>query len=204
VNDMERALLDKAMNDFDSLTSKQHESLQSLLGSFGMYAVPRKANVRQLLIGSARHQLLDQPAAFVEQIKLGIPQAFRDVFWSVLTLSAVDYLFRQQLPTPEKVQAAEEHLRQEQLNCLYYLDQFICRLDQDELDLFLHFVTGSSVMPDKISFTFNQLAGELRRPIAHTCSNTLELSSTYSSSQELKREFMAILNNTVCFQMNMV
>jgi len=197
VNDMERALLDKAMNDFDSLTSKQHESLQSLLGSFGMYAVPRKANVRQLLIGTARHQLLDTPAPFIEQIKLGIPQAFRDVFWSVLTLSAVDYLFRQQLPTPEKVQAvvqaAEEHL-----------DQFICRLDQDELGLFLHFVTGSSVMPDKISVTFNQLAGELRRPIAHTCSNTLELSSTYSSSQELKRESMAILNNTLCFQMNMV
>jgi len=70
------------------------------------------------------------------------------------------------------------HVTKEQLNCLYYVKQFITRLDQDELGLFLHFVTGSSVMPEKIAVSFNQLAGELR-PIAHTCTNTLELSTLY-------------------------
>jgi len=85
---------------------------------------------------------------------------------------------RQQLLTPDKVQeivqAEDEHFTQEQQNCLYYLSQFIAHLDQEELGMFLHFMTGSSVMPNKISVTLNQLTGELCRPIAHTCSNTLK------------------------------
>lgn len=46
------------------------------------------------------------------------------------------------------------------------LQQFVSRLDQDDLCAFLQFVTGSSVMPRQISVTFNTLAGEMRRPIA--------------------------------------
>lgn len=208
MNDIERGLIDKSLANLDSLSSRERELLQSMLAAFGMYAFPRKDNIRQLLAGTARHQLLDQPGPFLEELKLGIPPEFADIFWSVLTLPAVDFLFRQQLPTPDKVQeivqAEDEHLTQEQQNCLYYLSHFISHLDQEELGMFLHFVTGSSVMPNKISVTFNRLTGELRRPIAHTCSNTLELSTTYMSSQELKREFINILNNTLCFQMDML
>ena len=195
--------MDRALQSFASLSPQDQDSLQTLLETFGMFAVPRQSNVRQLLIGTARHRLLDQAAPFLEEMKVGIPQAFHDTFWSVLTLPAIEFLFQQQLPTPDKVanviQPVEEHVTQEQLNCLYYLKQFITRLDQDELGLFLHFVTGSSVLPEKIAVSFNQLAGELRRPIVHTCTNTLELSTSYSSPHELKREFMNILNNTLCF-----
>ena len=208
LNDRERALVDKAIINFDSLTVKEIDLLIDMLGSYGMFTVPRKANIRQLLVGTARHQLLDQPAPFVEEMKLGIPPTFAETFFSILTLPAIDFLFKEQLPTPDKVQEVlttdDEYLTQDQLNCLYYLNQFIARLDSDELGLFLQFVTGSSVMPDKITVVFNRLSGELRRPIAHTCSNTLELSITYTSSQEMKREFVSILINPLCFQMNMI
>lgn len=98
----------------------------------------------------------------------------------------------------------EEVLSQDQLNVLYYLQQFINGLDSEELGSFLQFVTGSSVMPDIVHITFNNLSGQLRRPIAHTCSSTLELSCTYGSLQELKREFTAILHDSVYFEMSMV
>ena len=59
------------------------------------------------------------------------------LFLSILTLSAVDFLFTQQLPIAEKVQgvtqAEEEDLTQEQLNCMYYLNRFVAHQDQDEL-----------------------------------------------------------------------
>ena len=58
-------------------------------------------------------------------------------------------------------------------------------------------------MPNTIGVTFNNLCGEIRRHIAHTCSNMLELSCTYGSVQELKREFMAILRDPQCFEMDM-
>ena len=130
------------------------------------------------------------------------------MFWSQLTLPSIDHIFMEQLPTPARVSsiitAEDNNLRQEQLNALYYLQQFVAALDSEELAAFLHFVTGSSVMPDTVRVTFNNLSGELRRPIAHTCSNTLELSCTYGSVQELKREFMSILHDPLCFEMNMV
>ena len=42
---------------------------------------------------------------------------------------------------------------------------------------------------------FNGLEGFERRLMCHTCSNTLDLSSTYGSYLELKDEFDSILKN---------
>ena len=87
-----------------------------------MFAVPQQSNVRQLLIRMARYRLLDQAAPFIEEMEVGIPQAFHDTFWSVLALPAIEFVFQQQLPTPDKVandiEPVEEHVMQEQLNCL--------------------------------------------------------------------------------------
>ena len=67
-----------------------------------MFAVPRQSNARQLLIGTARHRLLDQKAPFLQEINVDIPQALTR-FWSVLTMPTIEFLFLQQLPTPNKV-----------------------------------------------------------------------------------------------------
>lgn len=205
---MDRTVLDRSLADFSSLTVQEHDNLLTILGLYGMYTLPTAHNICQLVQSIARQQLVDKPMPFVELIKLGIPDVHRDVFWSLLTVPAIDHLFQQQQPTAQKVQAVivpeEEHLRQDQLNTLHFLQQFVSRLDQDDLCAFLQFVTGSSVMPRQISVTFNTLAGEMRRPIAHTCANTLELSCTYSSYQEFKREFQAILLDPLNFQMDTV
>ena len=207
LTDSDRNLVDKALADMSSLSASQHDQLLSFFGTFGMFCNPRPANIRQLVLTIARQQLIDLPAPFVDDMKLGIPSVHVDLFWSQLTLPAIDYIFVQQLPTPTRVSSIltpqDEDLRQEQLNALYYLQQFVTALDPEELASFLHFVTGSSVMPNTIGVTFNSLCGEIRRPIAHTCSNMLELSCTYGSVQELKREFMAILRDPQCFEMDM-
>jgi HECT-domain (ubiquitin-transferase) len=208
LNDDDRSLVDKALVDFLGMSQTEKENLTTVFGAFGMYANPTARNVKQLLTSIARQQLVDLPAPFVDQMRMGVPGCHMDSFWSVLTVPAINVLFQMQLPTPEKVKAVmtaeEADLRQEQINCMYYLQQFVGRLDQEELSKFLHFVTGSSVMPENILVRFNTLTGALRRPIAHTCTNVLELSSTYSSFQELKREFMSVLHNPACFQMTMV
>ncbi len=78
-----------------------------------------------------------------------------------------------------------------------YLQQFIGNMQNEELRLFLRFVTGSSVCTaNAIRVTFNSLEGLARRPISHTCSNILELPSSYLSYLEFATEFKAILNNT--------
>ena len=58
---------------------------------------------------------------------------------------------------------------------LSYLRQYIGNLRHDELQTFLRFVTGSPVCP--LVITFNSQEGLSRRPVAHTCSFTLEIST---------------------------
>jgi len=42
---------------------------------------------------------------------------------------------------------------------------------------------------------FNMLTGIARRPIAHTCSNLLELPATYSSYSDFVKEFKLVLSD---------
>ena len=68
----------------------------------------------------------------------------------------------------------------------------------DELRTFLRFVTGSLVTSvPNIDVSFNSLDGLGRRPVSHTCSATLELSSTYKSPPEFVAEFRAVLSDPV-------
>ena len=79
---------------------------------------------------------------------------------------------------------------------LGYLRKFIGDLRKDELFLFLRFVTGTQACTtDPIKVTFNSQDGATRRPIAHTCAFTLELSTTYVSYLEFKDELSSVLSN---------
>ena len=65
-----------------------------------------------------------------------------------------------------------------------------------EIRRFLRFTTESSVLlASNISVPFNSLSGLARHPIAHTCSSTLELSSTYINYLDFENEFKAILSD---------
>ena len=75
-----------------------------------------------------------------------------------------------------------------------YLRLYIGNMENCELRRFLRFVTGSSVCSSEgIRVSFNKLSGIERRPIGHTCSSLLELSSCYQSYEEFMQEFRAVL-----------
>ena len=68
---------------------------------------------------------------------------------------------------------------------------------------FLRFVTGSSALiVDEISVTFNGLSGFSRRPIAHTCSSMLELSTTYETLNEFSQKFDTRLSSELSWIMH--
>ena len=89
------------------------------------------------------------------------------------------------------------------LDSLYNMRDFIRGLREDELPLFLRFVTGQDILPHQpIRLMFNRLEGILRRPIAHTCSNLLELSLCYETIQQFSREFKVILCDPASYVMD--
>lgn len=56
----------------------------------------------------------------------------------------------------------------------------------------------------KIQVSFNCLSGLARRPLSHTCSCTLELSSNYLSYPDLAKEFLMVLRSDVAWPMDAV
>ena len=80
-----------------------------------------------------------------------------------------------------------------------FLELFLTLTNDAERDAMKHlkrFVrgTGSDIMPcDHIYVSFTRLDGLQRRPVAHTCTFTLEIPCTYQSFPEFREEFNSIL-----------
>ena len=75
-----------------------------------------------------------------------------------------------------------------------YIRRFVGNMTTDELRTFLRFVTGSFVISvPSIDVSFNTLDGLARRPIAHTCTATLEVATTYCTFLEFVDEFRNVL-----------
>ena len=55
-----------------------------------------------------------------------------------------------------------------------------------------------------INVTFNKLSGLARRPISHTCTGTIELSSTYSSLPEFEAELKTVLHSEYSWTMDCI
>ncbi len=84
-----------------------------------------------------------------------------------------------------------------------YFKTYIGNCKEDELRNLLQFVTGSSAVVDKsISVALNNLSGLARRPISHTCSCTLDLSTSYKTYLEFEKELQLVLSNDLSFAMH--
>ncbi len=101
--------------------------------------------------------------------------------------------------TPTKVLSLLEEpffANQAQKVVFGFLRQYIGNMSPDEVRIFMRFVTGSSVCTAKrLEVQFNMLDGIARRPIPHTCSSILELSTTYQSYLEFIKEFKLVLSD---------
>jgi hypothetical protein len=117
-------------------------------------------------------------------------------------------IYQKQMPTgcrlADSIVVDDEPLTADQETAWYRLRLFLQSLDHDEVEAFLLFSTASIHMPNGgLKVSFNHLSGALRRPIAHTCPNSIELSVTYFSCHEFKCKMKAVLSNPLCFQMTL-
>ena len=110
--------------------------------------------------------------------------------------SQVDDLYERLCPTVPRVIACfeAEETNDAERDAMKHLKRFVRGLDTVKLGKFLQFVTGSDIMLcDHIYVTFTRFDGMQRRPVAHTCTFTLEIPSTYQSFPEFREEINSIL-----------
>ena len=171
--------------------------LQGVLSLYGCRQLPRPDNLRSLTLQLAKFQFALQPSAAICAMRNGIaPQHLP--FWKKMTLGKLYQIYCALSVSPAKVIKMLEDVSVEtkaQEKVLGYFRQYIGNITNEQLCILLRFVTGCGVCTGPLAVTFNRLDGFKRRPVSHTCSNTLELPSTYTSYIELKREFDCILND---------
>ena len=172
------------------------DGLITIFSSKGCREIPSAKNLKRLIIQSARYTFLVKPAAALNMLNDGIPQQ-HIAFWRNISVQKLKSLYDVLSVSHSKVLKLLEEppfCSTSEEDVWLYLRQFIGNMTQDELRAFLRFVTGSFVIClPRISVMFNKLEGLARRPISHTCSGMLELSSNYSSLPEFVSEFRAVL-----------
>ena len=170
----------------------------SILSSYDCHEIPKHTNFLGLIAEITRHHFIRKPAAIIMDMNAGVP-SHHILFWCSVTGGMLYDIYQAMTATNGKILSMISNTEMSNTNeerVFSYLRNFIGDLRQDELFLFLRFVTGKPAgMSKPMQVTFNSQGGATRCPIAHTCAFALELSTTYTSCVEFKEEFQSILSN---------
>ncbi len=189
------------------LTQGMQSQVISVLSRLGCVQVPTKSNLQNVVISTAKHHFLGKPLGMLYTINSGVPKPFQH-FFQKMSIEQFYGLYKGLTATPSRVIKLieePEDMNSAQARVFAYLTTFVSNSKQDELQLFLRFVTGSSVLLDEnITVTFNQLSGLGRCPISHTCSCSLELSLSYATYPEFELEFSRVLSSEASWVMDAI
>ncbi len=196
LNPVDTDTLNEAISCRASFPQHLLNRLISMFSLFECLEVPKPSNLLKLCEQSARYTFLTKPFAVISEMRRGISRhhlqfwrnkGVQDLRQILLALSVNSVKVLNSIEEPLVLFPAEQKV-------FGYLTQYIGRMKIEEVQQFLRFCTGSSVCIVKpISVTFNSTSGLARRPIAHTCDCSLELSRTYSSFLDFSSEFNLVL-----------
>ncbi len=198
LNPIERSVLKECLSVSSNFPPHLLTQLLAILSRFGCRTQPSPGTLKCVLTDMAKYEFQVKPFAALCSIATGIPSEELP-FWQSFSIEELYRLYNTLGASPRKVldMLSEPVFENERETRIFgYLQDYIAHMKQEEVIRFLRFTTGSSVMiSEKLVITFNSLSGFTRRPIAHTCGCTLELSSSYTTYNEFETEFNAILSN---------
>ena len=133
------------------------------------------------------------------------------VLWNDLNAASIRALYAKLYPSPDKVMELLQPngdyvpLTARRERVFEFLRRYVRGLSRDKVPVFLQFVTGSSlVLVPRIEVAFTTLSGIQRRPIAHTCSCRVDLSTEYESFAAFCKEFDTVISKEECFAYNAI
>ena len=158
-------------------------------------------------MSTARHLFLGKPLGMLYTIHSGVPKPFLR-FFQKMTVSEFFDLYKALSATPERVLSLIEepdNMNSAEERIFLYLTTFVSNIRQDDLRLFLRFVTGSSVLlGESIQVSFNNAEGLARSPTAKTCSCSIEIPLTYATYPEFEQEFLKVLSSEGAWAMDTI
>ena len=209
LSQFERDVLTQALSTSE-LASFQEDAILGVYQQYDMTCIPAKTpeQLRNHVITMARSQFVYKPMSTLMWMKNGIAGEKITTLQGLLPVNKIKKLYQALIPSRQKVLAKityPEDLKPEESRVLSYLRNYIGTLDENLLDKFCRFVTGSPSAPQMpIHVGFNSTTGVRRFPSSSTCSSTLHLSTSYLSFTEFKKEFNVVLIENTSFEMGVL
>ena len=177
-------------------TPEMKSDVISILSWLGCCEMPTPCNLAELIVNVAKYEFVVNQQLPLQWSIMAFQMSTSLNFW---TEYGINDLYTSLTFTSNKIlkiidgdcwNPGEEWI-------LAYQLSLIGNMGTNDIRNFLRFTTGSSVcIADKISVAFNSSSDLARHPIAHTCSNTLELSASYINYHDFLTEWHAILSDT--------
>ena len=171
------------------------DDVMEFLSSYQCFTTPSGNNIENIIWQLAHKEIIQKPR-YIANCWTPILSLLKR-YMPFQSLENLVSLYNEKKPNAKKVvKLLDAHPNTDaERACLDHLKRFI-RSIEGNIGTFLQFTTGSNVLVcDKISISFNKLEGLGRRPVAHTCTPTLEIPSTYQSYNELSEDFSNLLSN---------
>ena len=140
-------------------------SILNVLSNNGCREIPKPNNIQQFIVDVAHYEMESKPAGAVSMLHSGIPEHHRP-FWKEFSVNQLYSLYKAISATPKSVVNAittPDEMNSNQSRVFGYLKTFVGNWNQRDLQNFLRFVTGSSVMiNEKICIEFDGCKGLLQ------------------------------------------
>lgn len=203
----ERATVEKSM----CIKVGVDDIIVDVLSRFNVREIPSNpSGFRSLFLRIAKCEFVTRPSVLMAAFKKGMLMSHQ-VLWNDLNAASIRALYAKLYPSPDKVMELLQPngdyvpLTARRERVFEFLRRYVRGLSRDKVPVFLQFVTGSSlVLVPRIEVAFTTLSGIQRRPIAHTCSCRVDLSTEYESFAAFCKEFDTVISKEECFQYNAI
>ena len=175
------------------------EDITEILGRYGCRKMPTGENIKQLMCEIAHKELIQTPMFVLDSWK----EVLVTDGESLLDIQNVEALYKESIPNPRSVLRKLEFpevLKQEEANTKIFLEQYIRDTDVRKQKLLLRFCTGYNILNKHnkiIKVMFSPMSDFCRRPIGHTCGQTLELGQEYPNYPTFRSELNMVLESGV-------
>ncbi|KAF4108752.1 hypothetical protein G5714_009825 [Onychostoma macrolepis] len=179
-----------------TLEECDEDDLLDLFTRMGSHCIPPKNTMKVAIQTMAHKAILQEPKYVIDCFYRAMPFALLKVPDQESLVSLYDTKKATGKKVAQLLQTTQLIRSQKEQMVFNHLQRYLINADQSKTEKCIRFCTGSSVIRvDQIKVSFNAESGLSRRPVAHTCGATLDLSYNYSSYPDLRTEFDNILSS---------
>lgn len=188
-------ILQNALKDFKQI---DEDELLDILQEFDCRLVVNEKNIKDVVSEIAHKEIIQRPKYIIDIWS----EELRNKVIPIISKISLQEMYINNVPTStnllKNLQCPDKDDSEIKRKVFGFLKKFIREADQMLCTKFLRFVTGSDIITDYININFTSAKDNYSRsPVAHTCTNTLDLPMSYDRFIDLRSEINSILASNV-------